>query len=109
VPRQDAADRAPRAGHAQGEALLRRYVHLGTGNYHPRTARLYTDFGLLTADEKICEDVHHVFQLLTGTAGTIRLNHLWQSPFTMHSNLVEHIRAEAATHARASGRASSRR
>jgi polyphosphate kinase len=50
-----------------------------------------------------------VFQLLTGTAGTIRLNHLWQSPFTMHSNLVEHIRAEAATHARASGRASSRR
>jgi len=74
---------------------LRRYVHLGTGNYHPRTARLYTDFGLLTANEKICEDVHHVFQLLTGTAGTIRLNHLWQSPFTMTTNLVEHIRAEA--------------
>ncbi len=74
---------------------LRRYAHLGTGNYHPRTARLYTDFGLLTADEQICEDVHHVFQLLTGTAGTIRLNHLWQSPFTMHSNLVELIRAEA--------------
>ncbi|WP_416049098.1 polyphosphate kinase 1 [Cupriavidus basilensis] len=74
---------------------LRRYAHLGTGNYHPRTARLYTDFGLLTANEKICEDVQHVFQLLTGTAGTIRLNHLWQSPFTMQSNLVEHIRAEA--------------
>jgi len=73
---------------------LRRYVHLGTGNYHPRTARLYTDFGLLTADESICEDVHHVFQLLTGTAGTIRLNQLWQSPFTMHDKLVEHIRAE---------------
>ena len=74
---------------------LRRYVHLGTGNYHPRTARLYTDFGLLTANEQICEDVHHVFQLLTGTAGTIKLNHLWQSPFTMTTNLVEHIRAEA--------------
>ncbi|MEK7696060.1 MAG: polyphosphate kinase 1 [Pseudomonadota bacterium] len=84
--------------------MLRRYVHLGTGNYHPRTARLYTDFGLLTADEKICEDAHHVFQLLTGTAGTIRLNHLWQSPFTMHSNLVEHIRAEARN-ARAGKRA----
>jgi polyphosphate kinase len=48
--------------------------------------------------------VHHVFQLLTGTAGTIRLNHLWQSPFTMHSNLVEHIRAEARN-ARAGKRA----
>ncbi|MNM99711.1 Polyphosphate kinase [compost metagenome] len=77
------------------QVKLRRYAHLGTGNYHPRTARLYTDFGLLTADEAICEDVHHVFQLLTGTAGTIRLNHLWQSPFTMQTNLVEHIRAEA--------------
>lgn len=50
------------------------------------------------------EDAHHVFQLLTGTAGTIRLNHLWQSPFTMHSNLVEHIRAEARN-ARAGKRA----
>nr|WP_083384116.1 polyphosphate kinase 1 [Cupriavidus sp. USMAHM13] len=83
---------------------LRRYVHLGTGNYHPRTARLYTDFGLLTADETICEDVHHVFQLLTGTAGSIRLNELWQSPFTMHDQLVEHIRAEARN-ARAGKRA----
>jgi polyphosphate kinase len=83
---------------------LRRYVHLGTGNYHPRTARLYTDFGLLTADEAICEDVHHVFQLLTGTAGTIRLHHLWQSPFTMHTGLIEHIRAESR-HAAAGKRA----
>ncbi|WP_224079780.1 polyphosphate kinase 1 [Cupriavidus laharis] len=83
------------AGAKAKQVKLRRYAHLGTGNYHPRTARLYTDFGLLTANEAICEDVHHVFQLLTGTAGTIRLNHLWQSPFSMHSNLVEHIRAEA--------------
>ncbi|MBP0618375.1 polyphosphate kinase 1 [Cupriavidus consociatus] len=83
------------AGPKAKQVKLRRYAHLGTGNYHPRTARLYTDFGLLTADEAICEDVHHVFQLLTGTAGTIRLNHLWQSPFTMQTNLVEHIRAEA--------------
>ncbi|MBY4896238.1 polyphosphate kinase 1 [Cupriavidus sp. AU9028] len=77
------------------QTRLRRYVHLGTGNYHPRTARLYTDFGLLTANEEVCEDVHHVFQLLTGTAGSIKLHHLWQSPFTMQSNLVENIRAEA--------------
>lgn len=83
------------AGPKNKHYKLRRYVHLGTGNYHPRTARLYTDFGLLTAREDICEDVHHVFQLLTGTAGTIKLNHLWQSPFTMHSGLVDHIRAEA--------------
>jgi polyphosphate kinase len=74
---------------------IRRYAHLGTGNYHPRTSRLYTDFGLMTADEKICEDVHHVFQLLTGTGEQIKLHQLWQSPFTMHSNLVAHIRAEA--------------
>lgn len=83
------------AGPKNKHFKLRRYVHLGTGNYHPRTARLYTDFGLLTTNEQICEDVHRVFQLLTGTAGSIRLQHLWQSPFTMHNNLVEHIRAEA--------------
>ncbi len=45
---------------------LRRYAHLGTGNYHPRTARLYTDFGLLTADPKLCEDMDKVFAQLTG-------------------------------------------
>ncbi|WP_458215367.1 polyphosphate kinase 1 [Paracidovorax citrulli] len=83
------------AGPKNRQTRLRRYVHLGTGNYHPRTARLYTDFGLLTANEELCEDVHHVFQLLTGTAGSIRLHHLWQSPFTMQSSLVENIRAEA--------------
>ncbi|MWL87777.1 polyphosphate kinase 1 [Cupriavidus sp. SW-Y-13] len=92
------------AGPKAKQVVLRRYAHLGTGNYHPRTARLYTDFGLLTSNEEVCEDVHHVFQLLTGTAGTIRLNHLWQSPFTMHSNLIDHIRAEAR-HARAGKRA----
>ena len=48
------------------EGKLVRYAHLGTGNYHPRTARLYTDFGLLTADDEICADVNEVFQQLTG-------------------------------------------
>ena len=48
---------------------MRRYVHLGTGNYHPRTARLYTDFGLMTADEDLGADVDEVFQQLTGLAG----------------------------------------
>ncbi|MDN7931440.1 polyphosphate kinase 1 [Burkholderia metallica] len=77
-----------------GNASLRRYVHLGTGNYHPRTARLYTDFGLMTADQKICEDVHHVFQQLTGIGGELTLHELWQSPFTLHPRIIEAIRAE---------------
>jgi len=54
------------------------------GNYHPRTARLYTDFGLLTADEKICEDVNEVFKQLTGLGRARRLHHLWISPFSLH-------------------------
>ncbi|MBR7961587.1 polyphosphate kinase 1 [Burkholderia vietnamiensis] len=78
----------------EGKAVLRRYVHLGTGNYHPRTARLYTDFGLMTADQKICEDVHHVFQQLTGIGGELTLHALWQSPFTLHPRIIESINAE---------------
>jgi polyphosphate kinase len=78
-----------------GKSVLKRYAHLGTGNYHPRTARLYTDFGLLTADQETCEDVHHVFQQLTGIGGELKLHELWQSPFTLHPRLIEAIRAEA--------------
>src|SRR5471032_2406048 len=78
-----------------GKMMLRRYVHLGTGNYHPRTARLYTDFGVMTSDQEVCEDVHHVFQQLTGIGGELRLHKLWQAPFTLHPNLMEAIRAEA--------------
>jgi polyphosphate kinase len=87
-----------------GKTMLKRYVHLGTGNYHPRTARLYTDFGLMSADQKICEDVHHVFQQLTGIGGELKLHEFWQSPFTLHPKLVESIRAEAE-HARAGKKA----
>ncbi|MFL9992055.1 polyphosphate kinase 1 [Paraburkholderia sediminicola] len=87
-----------------GKTTLKRYVHLGTGNYHPRTARLYTDFALMTADQKICEDVHHVFQQLTGIGGELKLHELWQSPFTLHPKLVDAIRAEA-DHARAGRKA----
>ncbi len=74
---------------------LRRYVHLGTGNYHTRTARLYTDFGLFTADEEICADVHEVFQQLTGLGSAKKMHRLWQSPFTLHGNVIATIRAEA--------------
>ncbi|MDP9157824.1 MAG: polyphosphate kinase 1 [Pseudomonadota bacterium] len=78
-----------------GKMMLRRYAHLGTGNYHPRTARLYTDFGMMTANQEVCEDVHHVFQQLTGIGGELRLHQLWQAPFTLHPNLMEAIRVEA--------------
>ncbi|MPT27678.1 MAG: polyphosphate kinase 1 [Achromobacter sp.] len=74
---------------------LRRYAHLGTGNYHPRTARLYTDFGLLTADPKLCEDMDKVFAQLTGLGARRALKALMQSPFTMHDGMVALIRAEA--------------
>jgi polyphosphate kinase len=87
-----------------GKPVLKRYVHLGTGNYHPRTARLYTDFGLMTSDQTICEDVHHVFQQLTGIGGELTLNALWQSPFTLHTRLLEAIRKESE-HARAGKKA----
>ena len=75
--------------------VLRRYAHLGTGNYHSATARQYTDFGLLTANEAICGDVNEVFQQLTGLGRAGRLKHVWQSPFTLHKRVIEAIRNEA--------------
>ncbi|TMH52378.1 MAG: polyphosphate kinase 1 [Betaproteobacteria bacterium] len=82
------------------DGRLRRYAHVSTGNYHPRTARLYTDFGLLTADEKICEDVNEVFKQLTGLGRARRLHHLWISPFSLHERVLAAIKREA-NHARA--------
>ena len=76
------------------EGKLRRYVHLGTGNYHPRTARFYTDFGLFTCDEKICADVNEVFSQLTSLGKARALNHLWQSPFSMHLEVLRAIQNE---------------
>jgi polyphosphate kinase len=73
---------------------IRRYGHMGTGNYHLRTASLYTDFGLLTADPKLCEDMDQVFSQLTGLGERRKLKMLLQSPFTMHSTVISMIRAE---------------
>ena len=78
----------------RSKSILRRYAHLGTGNYHPRTAKLYTDFGLLTSDEQLTADMHLVFQQLTGTGKQIALSQLWQSPFTMQEEIIKHIRNE---------------
>jgi polyphosphate kinase len=79
---------------------MTRYAHLGTGNYHPKTAKLYTDFGLFTANADICKDVHEVFQQLTGLGHAKSLKVLWQSPFTLHERAIQAIGREAA-HAKA--------
>ena len=74
---------------------IKRYGHLGTGNYHPRTAKLYTDFGLITADQRMCEDMDKVFSLLTGLGARRPLRLLLQSPFTLHETTMAMVRAEA--------------
>ncbi|HUO68600.1 MAG TPA: polyphosphate kinase 1 [Gammaproteobacteria bacterium] len=73
---------------------LKRYVHIGTGNYHPRTARAYTDYGLLSANEALGEDVHQVFMQLTSLMKTPELKLLSQSPFNLHDRLLAMIRRE---------------
>ncbi|MGQ9686435.1 MAG: polyphosphate kinase 1 [Thiobacillaceae bacterium] len=73
---------------------LKRYAHLGTGNYHARTARLYTDFGLLTCNDALCKDVNDVFMQLTGLGDAGEHSHLLQSPFTLHSTMMAAIRNE---------------
>ncbi len=74
---------------------LKRYVHLGTGNYHAGTARAYTDFGYMTCRPEIGEDVHHIFMQLTGVGRAEQLARLLQSPFTLHRELLKLIAAEA--------------
>jgi polyphosphate kinase len=70
------------------------YAHLGTGNYHPRTALQYTDFGLLTADAELCNDVNEVFLHITSLAKAARMKKLVLAPFTMHRRVLEMIRRE---------------
>ena len=82
------------------EKGLRRYCHLGTGNYHTKTARLYTDYGLLTADEAIGEDIHEIFLQLTGLTQVPKLRKLLHAPFSLHQALLAKIDREAE-HARA--------
>ena len=74
--------------------VLRRYVHLGTGNYHARTARLYTDFGLMTSNEEICADVNQVFVQLTGLGKASKLTRVWQAPFSLHAGVLASIENE---------------
>jgi polyphosphate kinase len=83
---------------------IRRYCHLGTGNYHPKTARQYTDYGLLTCDDEIGQDVHELFLQLTSLTKTPKLNRLTQSPFGMHDMVLSKL-AREAEHARAGRKA----
>lgn len=74
---------------------LRHYAHLGTGNYHARTAKLYTDYSLLTANKALCADVHKVFQQLSGMGRARKIDTLLHAPFTLHERLVDMIDREA--------------
>ena len=74
---------------------LRRYVHLGTGNYHAGNARLYTDYSLLSADPDLSNDVHKIFQQLTGMGKAERIKTLFSAPFTLKKNLLRLIEEEA--------------
>ncbi len=76
------------------EGRLRRYVHLGTGNYHPKTARIYTDFGLITSDPVIGEDVQQLFRQISTTGQSGRLQKVLQSPFTLFPAMCDHIHRE---------------
>ncbi|HEY7905490.1 MAG TPA: polyphosphate kinase 1 [Wenzhouxiangella sp.] len=76
------------------QGQLRRYVHLGTGNYHQGTAKAYTDWSVLTSNEKMAEDVHAMFQQLSGLGRAQDLHHLLQSPFNLHQSLIDKIERE---------------
>ena len=76
--------------------IIRRYVHLGTGNYNPNTARLYTDVGLLTARAALAEDATNLFNLLTGICQFQGAQKLLVAPFELHSRMLELIRRETA-------------
>ena len=83
---------------------IRRYVHLGTGNYHAANAKVYTDYGLFSADPDISEDVHKIFNELTGMGKPANLKKLLHAPFTLHDKLMGFIDDEI-THAKAGKKA----
>jgi polyphosphate kinase len=76
------------------QGKLRRYCHFGTGNYHPNTARIYTDYGLFTCDPAMGEDLHELFLQLTSPTRVASMQKILQSPFTLLDSLLEKIRRE---------------
>ncbi|MBB3042263.1 RNA degradosome polyphosphate kinase [Nocardioides soli] len=81
------------AGHGAG---IRRYTHIGTGNYNPKTSRMYEDLGLITTDERIGEDVAHLFNNLSGWSRNASYNELLVAPDSVRSGLIEQIHREVA-------------
>ncbi|NHA14227.1 polyphosphate kinase 1 [Thioalkalivibrio sp. XN279] len=77
------------------EGRLRRYVHLGTGNYHPETARRYADYSLFTCNARIGRDVHQVLMLLTSPGARVRTSLLSVAPLGLHERTLELVRREA--------------
>nr|WP_040577104.1 polyphosphate kinase 1 [Methylophaga lonarensis] len=75
---------------------LRRYVHLGTGNYHRSTSRIYTDYGLMTSDKQMGEDVNNLFIQLTSLGKIPKMHKLLHAPFTLHEGLLERIQRETS-------------
>ncbi|WP_084224357.1 polyphosphate kinase 1 [Stenoxybacter acetivorans] len=75
---------------------FKRYAHLGTGNYHQGTSRIYTDFGFMTADEDLTADVNTIFMEITGLGQPSHLRKITQSPFTLYPMLIDSIRNEQA-------------
>jgi len=76
--------------------VLKRYAHLGTGNYHRKNSLLYTDYSLLTSDEVLCADVHKVFQQITGMGKKIHPKLLIHAPFNLRKSLLKMINGEIA-------------
>ena len=77
---------------------LRRYCHIGTGNYHPKTARLYEDFGLLTSDPSVGEDVSNLFNVLSGYSMNTKYERLLVAPHSVRTGLVDRIEREIDNH-----------
>ena len=75
---------------------IRRYCHIGTGNYHPKTARLYEDFGLLTADPEVGADLTDLFNVLTGYSRQTAYRRLLVAPHGVRRGLIERIERETA-------------
>jgi len=89
-----------REHNSRGVPQLRRYAHLSTGNYNPKTARLYTDVGMLTADPQLTADADAVFHQLTSLTKVRQPRHLLTAPFVLHKRLMAHL-AQVAEAARA--------
>lgn len=77
---------------------MKRYVHISTGNYNPSSAKIYTDYGLLTADNDICADVSDLFNVMTGYSSQTKYRQLVVSPHSTRTSILEHIRKEVECH-----------